>query len=137
MDCCPAIRVPSHFHDGLDGLRVVWYLASCPQTKRSGLFNYCSLPFRRIWSLLLVSGNSLLDDRLCADGPARSQRRGRGKHPKFQSAALGDISRTGSATRRARGFLADSGLYGIAEPARVEVSIYKTLIMPQKEGKAI
>jgi hypothetical protein len=71
----------------------------------------------------------------------------------FNAAALGDISRTGSGARgslifgsgtlqtayrrRSRGFLADSGLYGIAEPARVEALIYKTLIMPQKEGKAI
>ena len=66
----------------------------------------------------------------------------------FNTAALGDISRTGNDARgtlrfgsvqnlygrRSWNFGSSDDLYGIGEPARVEALIYQTLIMPKKEG---
>ncbi len=66
----------------------------------------------------------------------------------FSAAALGDITRSGTEacgsltfgsaqnnySRRSWNFRASNGLYGIAEPARVEALIYQTLIMPKREG---
>jgi hypothetical protein len=67
----------------------------------------------------------------------------------FTAAALGIMTRTGDARRGSlmfdasntpsysrRSFFYAPGLYGIADPARVEALIYKTLIMPNKEGVA-
>ena len=68
------------------------------------------------------------------------------------AAALGDISRTGDATRgtlifgtgglasfygrRSWGSGYANGLYGIENPVRVEALIYETLIRPKKKGEA-
>ena len=66
----------------------------------------------------------------------------RGDTQSFTAAALGIMTRTGDARRGSlifnaantpsysRGFVPAPGLYGIADPARVEALIYKTLIMP-------
>lgn len=72
----------------------------------------------------------------------------RGDTQSFTAAALGIMTRTGDARRGSlifdaantqsysRGFVHAPGLYGIADPTRVEALIYKTLIMPNKEGVA-
>ena len=70
----------------------------------------------------------------------------------FSGAALGDLSRTGNELqgslifgagvlgsgygRRSFGSGYSSGFYGIPDPAGVEALIYRTLIMPHKEGAA-
>ena len=69
-----------------------------------------------------------------------------GKTQSFTAGALTELSRSGDDRkgsllfdqgRKGRSFGYRSGLYGIADPARVESLIYRTLITPNKQGAAV